>query len=319
MEWWLSLKRTLSDTLKKHSQQVTRERNKLVHALTSAIDNPNTPSKHVPSLQTQLHELLSLKQQKAEIFAGAKREEIGDTPTASFYARAAARAAHRDIHSLTLSDDTITHNASLAQEALHTFWGEVFGPPAAPPSHTQQQAAERALARLKRKVTYAQRKLLMAAFTPEEVKYAAHKGEGKAAPGLDGLPRLFYTHYWSELGPILQELVLAVQGGLTLPEHFNHGAVALLPKTDKAHPYAGDFRPITLLNVDYKIIAGCVAERIKQVLPSLIHITQTGFVPGRLIFENLTFTRDLIDWSKHTHTPIHIAFLDFEKAFDRVG
>ena len=112
--------------------------------------------------------------------------------------------------------------------------------------------------------------------------------------------------------------MLAIQAGLILPEQFNHGAVALLPKVDAAHPGAGDFRPITLLNVDYKIIAGCVAERIKKVLPSIIHFTQTGFVPGRLIFENLTFTRDLMDWSKHTKTPIHIAFLDFEKAFDRV-
>ena len=133
---------------------------------------------------------------------------------------------------------------------------------------------------------------------------------------MDGLPRVFYTHYWELLGPIIHELVLAVQAGLILPEQFNHGAVALLPKVDAAHPGAGDFRPITLLNVDYKIIAGCVAERIRKVLPSIIHFTQTGFVPGRLIFENLTFTRDLMDWSKHTKTPIHIAFLDFEKSIE---
>ena len=54
------------------------------------------------------------------------------------------------------------------------------------------------------------------------------------------------------------------------------------------------------------------------MLPDLIHTTQTGFVPGRLSFENLTFTQDLLDWARSTHHPLYIAFLDFEKAFDRV-
>ena len=113
--------------------------------------------------------------------------------------------------------------------------------------------------------------------------------------------------------------MIAVQQGLTLPQVFNQGVVALLPKTDAIHPLSGQFRPITLLNVDYKIIAGVMTERIKLVIPHLIHNTQTGFVPGRLIFENLTFTRDLIDWAHYKKASIHIAFLDFEKAFDRVN
>ena len=47
--------------------------------------------------------------------------------------------------------------------------------------------------------------------------------------------------------------------------------------------------------------------------------TQTGFVPGRFIQENLTFTRDVVEWANETANPVIIAFLDYEKAFDRVN
>ena len=114
---------------------------------------------------------------------------------------------------------------------------------------------------------------LSAPYTEEEVRFAAFKGNGRAAPGIDGLPREFYTHYWEDLGPILHELVIAVQQGLTLPQVFNQGVVALLPKTEAIHPLSGQFRPITLLNVDYKVIAGVMTERIKLVIPHLIHNT----------------------------------------------
>ena len=71
-------------------------------------------------------------------------------------------------------------------------------------------------------------------------------------------------------------------------QEFNEGIVALLPKTDSGVPELGHFRPITLLNADYNLIAGLVAEtRIKTNLEQLVHETQTGFVP-RLILYNLT-------------------------------
>ena len=82
LDWWLSLKRTLTDTLKIHSRQITQERNRLVRELTHALDSSSTSASHIPSLKAQLSELLTLKQKKVELFAGAKREEVGDTPTA---------------------------------------------------------------------------------------------------------------------------------------------------------------------------------------------------------------------------------------------
>ena len=56
-----------------------------------------------------------------------------------------------------------------------------------------------------------------------------------------------------------------------------------------------NWRPITILNVDLKIVAKAIAERLETVLPNLIHPDQTGFVKGRYIGENIRLISDVLD------------------------
>ena len=58
------------------------------------------------------------------------------------------------------------------------------------------------------------------------------------------------------------------------------GIITCLPKGDKPRQFLKNWRPITLLNVIYKIASGCTAQRIKSVLPKLISSDQTGFLSG---------------------------------------
>ena len=76
-----------------------------------------------------------------------------------------------------------------------------------------------------------------------------------------------------------------------------------------------NWRPISLLNVDYKIKAKAIANRIKKVLPTLIHETQTGFVKGRYIGENKRLILETIDITDENNLPGMIFFSDFEKSF----
>ena len=79
-----------------------------------------------------------------------------------------------------------------------------------------------------------------------------------------------------------------------------------------------NWRPISLLNVDFKIITKILAERLKQVLPSIIHNDQKGFVKGRNITEANRMLQDLIVYTDQNQINSAIFFLDYEKAFDRV-
>ena len=79
-----------------------------------------------------------------------------------------------------------------------------------------------------------------------------------------------------------------------------------------------NWRPMSLLNCDYKIAAKAIANRLKQVLPKLIDNDQTGFVKGRSIAENIRLIDGIIKYTAENNIPGLLLFLDFEKAFDTV-
>ena len=85
-------------------------------------------------------------------------------------------------------------------------------------------------------------------------------------------------------------------------------------KTDLKH-----FRPISLLNVDYKIISRVLANRLKQVMSTIISPEQTCCVPGRDIADNIMSIRDVIDLISLNNKEGYIVKIDQEKAFDRVS
>ena len=80
-----------------------------------------------------------------------------------------------------------------------------------------------------------------------------------------------------------------------------------------------NWRPISLLNVDYKIIFKAITLRLSKVLEHIIHPDQTCSVPGRSIFSNVTLLRDVLDYIQRTDESAILISLDQEKAFDRVN
>lgn len=100
--------------------------------------------------------------------------------------------------------------------------------------------------------------------------------------------------------------------------NFGEGIIILLPKTNPRT--IADYRPITLLNTDYKILMKVLANRLKPLLPHLIEKEQICGVPGRNIFWNLSALRNIVEYLQaHPTEQAAILSLDFEKAFDRVN
>jgi len=97
------------------------------------------------------------------------------------------------------------------------------------------------------------------------------------------------------------------------------GVVTLIPKPKKDHFKVTNFRPITLLNVDYKIVSKIMTERFKKLLPTLIHPDQNGFQKGKLIGNNIRLLFDVIDYADYKDILGAILSLDFEKAFDSIS
>lgn len=81
---------------------------------------------------------------------------------------------------------------------------------------------------------------------------------------------------------------------------------------------AKNWRPISLLNTDYKLASKAITERLKNVMSSIVHQDQTCGVVGRSIFSNLHLIRDVLDMIDKTNETGILVTLDQEKAFDRV-
>ena len=94
--------------------------------------------------------------------------------------------------------------------------------------------------------------------------------------------------------------------------------LTLLKKSGKDRALLENWRPISLVNVDTKIMSKVIAARVKKVLPSIIHYNQTGYVKDRFIGEAIRSIFDIIDFTAKENIPRLLLFIDFQKSFDSV-
>ena len=140
------------------------------------------------------------------------------------------------------------------------------------------------------------------------------------SPGSDGITTEFHKIFWNDIQKFyIDSLNHSYQCG-ALTELQNQSIISLIPKSDKDTSILGNWRPISLLNVDYKIATKTIANRLKKVLPKLIHDSQTGFRKGRNINENIRTILEVLDYVEEKDIPGLIFFFsDFEKAFDSIN
>jgi len=143
------------------------------------------------------------------------------------------------------------------------------------------------------------------------------------APGSDGLTYEFYAAFWEEVGQLLVDAFNSVftsqQQQPQLSQRQRLGLITLIYKGGgKPKDSANSYRPITLLNADVKILAKVLTLRYGVVLDSVIDSTQTAFVPGRDIADNVLCHLEEVDYLAAVQQPGCVLFLDFEKAYDRL-
>lgn len=142
------------------------------------------------------------------------------------------------------------------------------------------------------------------------------------SPGSDGLTYEFYTAMWEVVGdPLVAAFNHCFSQDLPmLSERQRLGLIVLIFKGGgKLRADAASYRPITLLNCDVKIIAKVMVRRFGPAMDSVIDSTQTAFVPGRDIADNVLLHLEEIDYLQESAEQQGcIVFLDFEKAYDRL-
>lgn len=96
------------------------------------------------------------------------------------------------------------------------------------------------------------------------------------------------------------------------------GKIVLIPKPGNTQ-LISNYRPIPLLNTSYKVQAKLIASRLKPMLHNIIRPSQTGFVPGHSILDNIFAAEESMQWVVESRQNLVLMLLDYEKAFDRVN
>jgi hypothetical protein len=154
------------------------------------------------------------------------------------------------------------------------------------------------------RVTDAMNESLLAPFSVEDVNKAIFSIGDYKAPGPDGLHAVFYKQFWDVCGEeITTEVLQALNTGI-IPDGWNDTTIVLIPKVNDPENIT-QFRPISLCNVIYKIISKVLAQRLKAILPDIIAPTQSAFVPGRLITDNVLVAYECIHSIKNKRSGIN--------------
>jgi len=140
----------------------------------------------------------------------------------------------------------------------------------------------------------------------------------ESSPGPDGIPYMAYKKLWNIAGPIILEAwKYSLTVGKMPPSHLE-SIITLLPKEGKDKKDVKNWRPITLSNCDAKIITKAISMRTAKALESIIDISQTAYVPGRSVSDNLRSNFFFKNYCRKNNVDAVLISLDAKKAFDSV-
>lgn len=237
----------------------------------------------------------------------------GDRNTKFFHKQATERRRRSRIRRLVQEDGGMVTDGREIHTLITEYYKTLF-------LSNAGNCFDEVLQHVPHRVTQEMNATLIGDFTDEEIKLALSSIGDLKAPGVDGMPALFYKQYWETIGSdVIREVRNLLQGG-EMPDGWNDTAVVLIPKVLQPERIK-DLRPISLCTVLYKIASKVLSNRLKLILPDIMSLNQSAFVPGRLITDNVLLACEFTHFMKNKKSGKEgyaAIKLDMSKAYDRV-
>jgi exonuclease III len=158
----------------------------------------------------------------------------------------------------------------------------------------------------------------VADISAEELGAALQSVPSGRSPGPDGLPSEIYKRFRRQMLPLLTSVFSAIGKLGHVPAGFLLGAISpIYKRNDVTLP--ANYRPIALLNTDYRLLSRVLVARIGQPMAQVVGMEQSAFLPGRCIGDSVLFLQSLPALLARQGASAVMAFLDFEKAYDTVS
>lgn len=313
--WWERLKETFRRTIRLHSVRLAAIRKHKMRSLESQInrmtEEPGADSARLTALKAELDECLNyiVKGEAVRAHMEILQEEL---PSSFLKREERSNGARKRMDRLNTEYGLVTDNPSILKEAAK-FYSALYTAEPVDDSLIEYflsdatRLPEDEGARCDGDISF------------DECMTAIGGMKGGKAPGADGLPSEFYRLFFPFFGHGFVEMInICCEQGV-LPKSLRHGVITLLCKDEATSENLNSWRPISLLNIDYKIVSKTLANRLKTVVNLIVHPDQTCAIPGRSIADNLHLMRNIVDYARSGSTPVAVLALDQAKAFDRVS
>lgn len=236
----------------------------------------------------------------------------GDRNSKFFHASMKNRRALNHIRSLKNSDGNEVQWNNGLEEVITGYFSNLFQA-----SNTEWTEVIQCI---DSKITAAQNDMLLRPIEEIEVKQALFHMHPDKSPGPDGMTPGFYQKFWNILSVDVFKVVKQFFDTGIIDKNLIATNIALIPK--KRNPqFMTELRPISLCNVIYKVISKVLANRLKEIIDAIISDTQSAFIPGRLISDNVMIAHELMHFMKRKTTGKQgwmALKIDMSKAYDRV-
>lgn len=211
--------------------------------------------------------------------------QAGDQNTKFFHARASSWRKQNRILRLKNEECNWVDGETGLSEVMELYYKKLF---TASNVHWDQ-----VVECITQEITTNQNEGLLIPVDAKEVRQAVFQMHSDKSPGPDGFNPGFYQKYSDLVGHDVVQLTQQFFSTGEFPDHLADTHICLIPK--KSHPETmGDLRPIALCNVVYKIVSKVLANRLKPVLSTIISDTQSAFLPGRLISDNIMISFEIM-------------------------
>ena len=309
-----------SSEKKKKAQKEEIDLEKEIERLEQEISNNLlcTDYNNMQLLEQKKNSLINIRRNKIEgamLRSKCRYQDLGEKPSKYFFNLENKNYTSKVINKLVSDEGTEYTETQEILNLQKEFYQKLY-------SQNQElndEEIETLIGENSDKLSDADSNLLEGELKYFELLQALKNMKNEKSPGQDGFTVECFKVFWVDLGQfILRSLNYAYrEGSLSVTQKM--GIITCLPEPDKNRQYLKNWRPISLLNVIYKLASSVIANRIKSVLNKIIHEDQKGFISGRFFGENIRLIYDILYETKRQGLPGLILSIDFEKAFDTVS
>ncbi len=248
--------------------------------------------------------------------SNSKWTQVGNKGTGEFFRITRPSQSHSSVKHLRTENGEIISDHTQMRQLASNFYSHLLSAEA----ETDDIISSRnqVWGTIQKRVSHHMNEALNARLVVDELREALESLSKHNCLGQDGLTPTFFLKYWDLMK---FELCAAFQRILDMgqtPKCITNGLIYLIPKGDGPSEDIRKWRPITILNTSYKILAKAISRRLQGFMPEIIHASQTGFIKQRSIFDNIFTFWEATSLAMKQNQKLAVLLLDFEKAYDRV-